>query len=60
MFGYALRAGNDAGVVTSLSSLSPIVTMMLSFLLLGERPSVASAVGCALVLVGVALISFKG
>ena len=60
MFGYALRAGNDAGVVTSLSSLSPIVTMMLSFVLLGERPSIASAVGCALVLAGVALISFKG
>lgn len=60
MFGYALRSGNDTGVVTSLSSLSPIITMMLSFLLLGERPSLASAVGCALVLGGVALISFRG
>ena len=60
MFGFALRAGNDAGVVTSLSSLSPIVTMFLSFLLLGERPSLASAVGCALVLLGVTLISFRG
>lgn len=60
MFGFALRAGNDAGVVTSLSSLSPILTMFLSFLLLGERPSVPSAVGCALVLAGVAIISLKG
>lgn len=60
MFGFALRAGNDAGVVTSLSSLSPIVTLMLSFCLLGERPSLASAVGCALVLAGVVLISYKG
>lgn len=59
-FGFALRAGNDAGVVTSLSSVSPIITLMLSFLLLGERPSVWSAVGCALVLAGVALISFRG
>jgi uncharacterized membrane protein len=59
MFGFALRASNDAGVVTSLSSLSPIITMMLSFLLLGERPSVPSAVGCALVLAGVAIISLK-
>lgn len=59
-FGYALRAGNDAGVVTSLSSLSPIVTMILSFILLGERPSIVSAIGCALVLAGVTLISFKG
>lgn len=60
MFGYALRSGNDTGVVTSLSSLSPVITMMLSFVLLGERPSLASAVGCAMVLAGVALISFKG
>jgi len=60
MFGFALRSGNDVGVVTSLSSLSPVITMMLSFMLLGERPSFASAVGCALVLIGVAIISFKG
>lgn len=59
-FGFALRSGNDAGVVTALSSLSPIVTMMLSFALLGERPSLASAVGCALVLAGVAIISLRG
>lgn len=59
MFGFALRAGNDAGVVTSLSSLSPILTMFLSFLLLGERPSFTSAVGCGLVLAGVAIISMK-
>lgn len=59
MFGFALRAGNDAGVVTSLSSLSPIITMMLSFLLLGERPSLTSAVGCALVLAGVAIITLR-
>ncbi len=59
-FGFALRSGNDAGVITSLSSVSPIITLMLSFLLLGERPSIASAVGCALVLAGVTLISFKG
>jgi uncharacterized membrane protein len=34
--------------------------LMLSFVLLGERPSFASAVGCALVLAGVVLISYKG
>jgi len=60
MFGYALKSGNDAGVVTTLSALSPIITLMLSFVLLGERPSASSAVGCALVLAGVAIISFKG
>ncbi len=60
MFGFALRSGNDAGVVSALSSLSPIITMMLSFFLLGERPSFLSALGCALVLAGVALISYRG
>lgn len=59
-FGYALRAGNDAGVVSSLSAASPVVTIMLSFLVLGERPSAASAVGCALVLAGVFVISMWG
>ncbi len=59
-FGYALKSGNDVGVITSLSSLSPIITMMLSFVLLGERPSASSAIGCALVLAGVAIISFRG
>ncbi len=57
MFGYALRAGNDAGVVASLSAVSPVITMILSFTLLGERPSAASALGCALVICGVVIIS---
>jgi len=60
MFGYALRSANDVGVMSTLVSLSPILTMMLSFALLGERPSSYSAVGCVLVLAGMALISVRG
>jgi uncharacterized membrane protein len=57
MFGYALKAGNDAGVGTSLSAASPIITIMLSFLLLGERPTASSALGCLLVLLGIIVIA---
>jgi len=55
-FGYALKAGNDAGVVSAMSAASPVITIMLSFFLLGERPSWTSGVGCLLVLLGVAII----
>jgi uncharacterized membrane protein len=58
-FGFALRSGNDAGMVTALSSASPVITIMLSFLILGERPSVQSAVGCALVLLGIFITVWK-
>lgn len=59
MFGFALRSSNDAGMVTALSSASPVITLMLSFLVLGERPTTSGAVGCALVLAGIMVISFK-
>ena len=53
LFGYALRASEDVGVTTALSSASPVITMMLAFLFLGEKPSLQAGVGCALVLIGV-------
>ncbi len=55
-FGYALKSGNDVGVISAMSAASPVVTIMLSFLLLGERPSWASGIGCLFVLLGVAII----
>lgn len=55
-FGYALRSGNDAGVMSAMSAASPVITIMLSFVLLGERPSWSSGVGCLFVLVGVFII----
>lgn len=45
--------------VVAATVYAVLITMMLSFLLLGERPSVTSAVGCGLVFAGVAIISLK-
>lgn len=53
IFMTALRGGNDVGIVSSLSSASPVITIMLSLLFLGEQPSFKQAVGVALILFGV-------
>ncbi len=54
---YALRTGHDTGVVAALGSVSPIVTVMLAALFLGEQPNLKQAVGIFLVLVGVIIAS---
>ena len=54
---YALRSGHDTGVVAALGSVSPIVTVMLAALFLGEQPNLRQAVGIFLVLVGVVVAS---
>lgn len=59
LFGYALRASNDVGMTTALSSTSPIVTLMCAFLFLNERPTPQAALGCALVVAGVIVISLR-
>jgi uncharacterized membrane protein len=59
LFGYALRASDDVGMTTALSSTSPVITLMCAFLFLNERPTFQAAVGCALVVVGVIVISLR-
>ena len=59
LFGYALRASSDVGMTTALSSTSPIVTLMCAFLFLNERPTFQAALGCALVVAGVIVISLR-
>lgn len=54
---YALRSGHDTGVVAAMGSVSPIVTVMLAALFLGEQPDWRQAVGIFLVLVGVVIAS---
>lgn len=58
-FLFALRQGNDAGFISSLAGASPIITVMLSALFLGETPGAKQAVGIALVLLGVIVASGK-
>lgn len=59
LFGYALRASDDVGMTTALSSASPVVTLMCAFLFLNERPTAQAALGCALVVAGVIVISLR-
>lgn len=59
LFGYALRASNDVGMTTAISSTSPVVTMMITFLFFNERPTIQAAIGCALVVFGIAIISLR-
>jgi transporter family protein len=56
---YALRTGHDTGLVAALGSVSPIVTVMLAALFLGEQPSLKQAIGIFLVLVGVVIASSR-
>jgi transporter family protein len=58
-FGYALRASNDVSMVTAISSTSPIITLMVAFLFLNERPTFQAGLGCALVVLGVIVISLR-
>ena len=59
LFGYALRASDDVGMTVALSSTSPVVAMMFAFLFLQERPTIQAAAGCALVVLGVIVISLR-
>lgn len=54
---YALRGGHDTGTVSVLSGISPIVTVMLAALFLGEQPSLRQAFGIFMVLIGVVIAS---
>lgn len=58
-FGYALRASNDVSMTTAISSTSPIITLMVAFLFLNERPTIQAGFGCALVVLGVIVISLR-
>lgn len=57
LFMFALRSGHDTGVVSALASASPVVTIMLAFLFLGEQPDWRQALGILLVLIGVIIAS---
>ena len=57
-FNNVLRSGNDVGIVSALSSASPVITLMLSFMILNEQPSLSGMIGMALVLIGIVIMSF--
>lgn len=54
---YKLLAQHDAHKVNTLTSLSPMFTLLLAALLLKEEVSVRAAIGVALIVVGIICIS---
>jgi uncharacterized membrane protein len=59
LFGYALKTSDNVGMTTAISSTSPIITLMIAFLFLNEKPTFQTGLGCALVVIGVIVISLK-
>lgn len=60
LFLLALKGGGSASVVVPFTALYPLVTLVLSVLLLGERPSPVHLVGIAFAVVAVVLLSWGG
>jgi len=59
VFMFVLRGANDTGVVSVLVSASPIITLALSAILLGEQLSFKSIAGVGFVFAGILLVSGK-
>lgn len=54
----ALRTGN-VGIVSTLSSITPVLVLPMVWLRTGQRPTAAAWLGAALVIAGTALISLR-
>lgn len=57
IFMFALRNSTDTGTIASLASASPIITIMLAALFLGEQPDLKQSIGIFFVLIGVIVAS---
>jgi drug/metabolite transporter (DMT)-like permease len=55
-FGEATRTGL-LSVVSVIATLNPVVTVVLAFVLLRERPAAAQRIGAALAIVGIVLLA---
>ena len=56
---YRVLSRNPVSQVMPVLLLLPVITMLASILLLGERPTSSIFIGGAIVLAGVAIIIFK-
>jgi uncharacterized membrane protein len=57
-FNNVLKSGNDTGLVSALSSASPVITLMLSAMILHEQPTFTGMIGMGLVLLGIVLMTY--
>src|SRR3989454_11910596 len=58
LFFKSLTMGGRAAVVVPMTSLSPLVTVILAFLVLRERISASQIIGLAVAVVAIYLLSF--
>lgn len=61
LFAYlAAAAVGKTSLAVTLSALYPVVTILLSFVILGERVTLVQWIGILLALIGIALIGWEG
>jgi len=58
-FSYAMRGKNDLGVLVSFTSMTPLVTMLFSWLLLKEVITLRILLGAVMMVSGTALIATR-
>lgn len=58
-FSWSLRGEVQVGVVSTLTSLSPVMTMVLAATVLGEVPSLRQIIGVAFAIIGAILVVTK-
>lgn len=58
-FSYAMRGKNDLGALVSFTSMTPLVTMLFSWLLLKEVVSLRTVFGALMMVCGSALIATR-
>lgn len=58
LFGFLLKNSNNTGIVASMLSLNPIITLALSYLFLGEVLTTAKVVAFVLAMTSAILINY--
>ncbi len=58
LFLYALQ-GSQTGIISTLSATSPVLILPLLWLRTGQRPTLLSALGAAVAVMGLALLFLR-
>jgi uncharacterized membrane protein len=58
-FMESMKGGKDTAIVASLTSSSPMITMMLAFIFLSEVPTLQQIIGSACIAVGAFILTKK-
>jgi transporter family protein len=55
-FLFAIKSGNDVGTTSVLVSASPVITIALAIIFLGEKLTFSKLIGVALIMFGVVIL----